>query len=37
MKRRVLRNDQWERIKDLLPGKASDLPAAGRLWGYSKG
>lgn len=24
MQRRVLRDDQWERIKDLLPGKASD-------------
>ena len=24
MERRVLRDDQWERIKDLLPGKASD-------------
>ncbi len=24
MARRVLRDDQWDRIKDLLPGKASD-------------
>lgn len=24
MQRRVLRDDQWDRIKDLLPGKASD-------------
>lgn len=24
MERRVLRDDQWERIKDFLPGKASD-------------
>ena len=24
MARRILRDDQWERIKDLLPGKASD-------------
>lgn len=24
MARRILRNEQWERIKDLLPGKASD-------------
>lgn len=24
MKRTVLRDDQWERIKDLLPGKAGD-------------
>ena len=24
MQRQVLRDDQWERIKDLLPGKASD-------------
>lgn len=24
MKRRVLRDDPWERIRDLLPGKASD-------------
>ena len=24
MPRTLLRNDQWERIKDLLPGKASD-------------
>lgn len=24
MTRRELRDDQWERIKDLLPGKASD-------------
>lgn len=24
MARRILRNDQWERIKDLLPGKAGD-------------
>ena len=24
MKRTVLRDDQWERIKDLLPGKADD-------------
>lgn len=24
MKRTVLRNDQWERIQDLLPGKAGD-------------
>ena len=24
MQRRVLRDDQWERIKELLPGKASD-------------
>jgi transposase len=24
MTRTVLRDDQWERIKDLLPGKASD-------------
>lgn len=24
MDRRVLRDDQWERIKDLLPGKATD-------------
>lgn len=24
MARRILRDDQWERIKDLLPGKSSD-------------
>jgi transposase len=24
MKRTVLRNNQWERIKDLLPGKVGD-------------
>ena len=24
MPRQLLRNDQWERIKDLLPGKAGD-------------
>ena len=30
MKYRVLREEQWERIKGLLPGKASELPAAGR-------
>ena len=24
MARSILRNDQWERIKDLLPGKATD-------------
>ncbi len=24
MPRKLLRDDQWERIKDLLPGKASD-------------
>ena len=24
MNRKLLRNDQWERIKDLLPGKKSD-------------
>lgn len=24
MSRKILRNDQWERIKDLLPGKAGD-------------
>lgn len=24
MARKILRNDQWERIKDLLPGKATD-------------
>ena len=24
LKRRVFRNDPWERIKDLLPGKAND-------------
>jgi len=24
MPRKILRDDQWERIKDLLPGKASD-------------
>ena|SRR5688572_20682533 len=24
MPRKLLRNDQWERIKELLPGKASD-------------
>jgi transposase len=24
MARRILRNDQWERIQDMLPGKASD-------------
>lgn len=24
MARRILRDDQWERIKDLLPGRASD-------------
>jgi len=24
MERRIIRDDQWERIKDLLPGKASD-------------
>jgi transposase len=24
MSRTILRDDQWERIKDLLPGKASD-------------
>ena len=24
MARRILRSDQWERIKDLLPGKPGD-------------
>ena len=24
MARSILRDDQWERIKDLLPGKATD-------------
>lgn len=24
MPRKILRDDQWERIKDILPGKASD-------------
>ena len=24
MNRKLLRNDQWERIKDLLPGKKGD-------------
>ena len=24
MERTIIRDDQWERIKDLLPGKASD-------------
>lgn len=27
MSRRVLRNSQWDRIKDLLPGKAGDRGA----------
>ena len=31
MKHRMLRDYQWKRIKDLLPGKVSELPAAGRL------
>ena len=30
MERRVLRDDQWERIKDLLPGKASDRGATAK-------
>lgn len=25
MARKILRNDQWDRIKDLLPGKATDV------------
>jgi putative transposase len=30
MDRRVLRDDQWDRIKDLLPGKASDRGVTAR-------
>jgi transposase len=28
MERRVLRDDQWDRIKDLLPGKERDPGAS---------
>ena len=30
MPRKILRDDQWERIKDLLPGKAGDPGARGK-------
>jgi transposase len=30
MPRKLLRDDQWERIQDLLPGKASDPGATGK-------
>ena len=30
MNRKLLRNDQWERIKDLLPGQKGDPGQTGR-------
>ena len=37
MKCRVLRDDQWERIKDLLPGKASCIiPFSNGVLSYTR-